>query len=151
MPWERAHVCVRVRTRASVVCPSVETCVGIDACSSRHLRMPRCTHRDTSAAPSTFVCSPDPRVCAYVWNYIYGVDGSAWTGVHRYACICICMDIYNDIYPCRVSIMYLNACMYVGTYGHVAHTGVDACVCPGRCHAHRWVHVCLSPSVQRNI
>jgi hypothetical protein len=37
--------------------------------------------------------------------------------------------------------MYLHVRIYVGMYGHVAHTGVDAYVCPGRCRAHRWVHV----------
>jgi hypothetical protein len=31
--------------------------------------------------------------------------------------------------------------MYVGVYRHVVHTGGDAYACPGRCHAHRWVHV----------
>jgi hypothetical protein len=41
--------------------------------------------------------------------------------------------------------------MYVGMYGHVAHTGIDECVCPGRRNAHRWMHVCLAPSVQLTI
>ena len=35
--------------------------------------------------------------------------------------------------------------------GHVVHTGIDMCVYWDRCHAHRRVHVCLSPSVQLNI
>jgi hypothetical protein len=37
--------------------------------------------------------------------------------------------------------MYLHVRMDAGVYGHVALTGVDAYACPGRCHAHRWVHV----------
>ncbi len=47
--------------------------------------------------------------------------------------------------------MYLYACMYVGMYGHIAHTGIDECVYKDRCHAYRWVHVYLAPSVQLNI
>ncbi len=47
--------------------------------------------------------------------------------------------------------MYLHVGMYVGVYGHVAHTGVDACVYWDRFRAYRWVHVYLSPSDQLNI
>ncbi len=47
--------------------------------------------------------------------------------------------------------MYLYACMYVGMYGHVVHTGIAMCVYLGRCHVYRWMHVYLSPSVQLNI
>jgi hypothetical protein len=47
--------------------------------------------------------------------------------------------------------MYLyvrtTACMC----GHVVHTGIDMCVYSDRCHAHRCVHVYLSPSIQLNI
>jgi hypothetical protein len=38
--------------------------------------------------------------------------------------------------------------MYVGMCGRVVHTGIDMCVYSDRCHAHRWVHVHLSPSVR---
>ena len=41
--------------------------------------------------------------------------------------------------------------MYVCLCGRIVHTGIDVRVSPDRCHAFRWVHVYLSPSVHVNL
>ena len=91
---------------------------------------------------------PYPRACAYGWIYMHAcIDGSASTGVHRYACIYVYIERY--LHPYYASIMYLYACIM---YGRIAAlcTQVPMSVCT-QTDRYRWVHVCLAPSVQLNM
>ena len=105
------------------------------ACASRRVRMPRCTRTCACAAPSALVCSPYPRACAYGWIHMHAcIDGSASTGVHRYACICVCVE--RCLYHYYTSIMHLYACLM---YGRIAAlcTQVSMSVCT-QTDRYRW-------------
>ncbi len=145
-PYERAsrfHGSVRMCAcaRAGVVCPSVQMCVCIDACSSRHVRMPRCAHAHahrrlhlrSSVAHTLVHARMDGYACVFRW---LGIDGRAPVlPGYVYVYIYIYSDVYIPIiYLCCT---YMHACMHVGMYGHVAHTGIDECVYWDRCHCYR--------------
>ena len=87
------HVCM-----CMCECMHMHMCVRVDsmqACASRHVRLclEACTdalmRTHTRIRGSICVClQPYPRACAYGWMYMRAcIDGSASTGVHRYACI----------------------------------------------------------------
>ena len=145
------NVCVCVCARAGVVWPSVQMCVCIDARASRRVRMPRCAHAHahTRIGGSIWVwLQPYPRACAYGWIYMHAcIDGSAWTGVHRCACICVYIERY--LYHYYTSMMYLYACIMYGPIAALC-TQVSMSVCT-QTDRYRWVHVYLAPSVQPNI
>jgi hypothetical protein len=136
-----------VSARAGVVWPSVQMCVCIDACTDALIR----TRTRASAAPCAFVCSPSPRVCARGWicmrvsmaRYRRACIGITWICIYMYIAMSISLLYIYDVHIC------MHACTWACT--DTSRTGIDMCVYPGRCHAHRWVHVCLSPSVQLNI
>ncbi len=64
---------------------------------------------ETRMAPSAFVCS---HLLVYAPKYgytlYYVIDGSVWTGVHRYAHVYAYMYLYCYIY---VYIMYIHLCL----------------------------------------
>ena len=147
-PCLRERVRVRVRAGVCVLCPSVQrasvsTLVhrGVYGCPDAH------TH--TRIGGSIWVwLQPYPRACAYGWMYMHAcIDGSASTGVHRYACICVYIERY--LYHYYTSIMHLYACTMYGPIAALC-TQVSMSVCT-QTDRYRWVHVCLPPSVQPNI
>ncbi len=103
---------VRARECRMVFCTNVRRYrrLCIKACTDAQMR----TRTRASAAPSAFVCLPYPRACAYVWMYVHAcMDGSAWTGVNRYACTCIYITISISL---LYIYMYSHVCMYVGMW-----------------------------------
>jgi hypothetical protein len=148
-PCLRERVRVRVRARGGCVMPTCTTCVCIDARASRRVRMPRCAHTHTHIGGSMCVWrQPYPRACAYGWMYMHAcIDGSASTGVHRYACICVYVERY--LYHYYTSIMHLHACIMYGPIAALC-TQVSMSVCT-QTDRYRWVHVYLAPSVQPNM
>jgi hypothetical protein len=113
------RMCACARAHASVVWPSVQMCVCIDACASRHVRMPRCARTRASAAPSAFVCN-HTLVYARTYGYtcVYG-----WLGMDRRASVYlfVCVYMFSDIYlpiiylSCTHMYAYTNVCGFVRT------------------------------------
>jgi hypothetical protein len=142
------NVCVCVCARGGVVCPSVQrasvsTLVhrGVYGCPDAH------THTRIGGSICVWL-QPYPRACAYGWMYMHAcIDGSASTGVHRYACICVYIERYP--YHYYTSIMHLYACIMYGPIAALC-TQVPMSVCT-QTDRYRWVHVYLAPSVQLNI
>jgi hypothetical protein len=91
------RMCACAGARASVVCPSVETCVGIDACSSRHVRMPRCTHKSLHRriGSSIYVCLQPRSSCMRVRMELY--IRCRRLGMDRRASVCMYMYMYRYI------------------------------------------------------
>ncbi len=148
-PCLRERVRVRVRARGDVM-PICATCVCIDARASRRVRMPRCAHAHAHAHRRLHVrLAAAISSCMRVWkDYMHAcIDGSASTGVHRYACICVYIERY--LYPYNTSIMYLYACIMYGPIAALC-TQVSMSVCT-QTDRYRWVPVYLAPSVQPNI
>jgi hypothetical protein len=116
--------------RVCVACPPVQTCGCIDACASTHVQMPRCApphahrrlHLRSSAAHTLVHARTDIYVCAYRW---LGMDRCASVYMYIYIYITICISLLHIYY---VLICFMHIRMYVGTYGHIAHKGVDECV-----------------------
>jgi hypothetical protein len=139
--------CVHVRARGCGT-PICTLCVCIDACASRHVRLPGCAHAHTHrrlrlrlsvAISSCMHVRMDIHACVYRW---LGMDRCASVFIGLYLCI------YNDIY---IRMIYL-CCTHTYARTHACvHTGIDMCVYPDRCHAYRWVHVYQSPSVPLNM
>ncbi len=141
-------VCVCVCARGGALCPSVQRA---SASTRVHRGVYGCLDAHTHTRIGGSMCvrlQPYPRACAYGWMYMHAcIDGSASTGVHR--CACICVYIERCLYHYFTSIMYLYACIMVGRIAALC-TQVPMRVC-AQTDRYRWVHVCLAPSVQPNI
>jgi hypothetical protein len=142
------NVCVCVCARGGVVCPFVQRA---SASTLVHRGVYGCpdAHAHTHIGGSMCVClQPYPRACAYGWMYMRAcIDGSASTGVHRYACICVYIERY--LYHYYASMMHVYACiMYGRSAALCTQVSMSVCTQPDR---YRWVHVYLAPSDQRNI
>ena len=87
------NVCVCVCARAGVVWPSVYKCASVSTLVHRGVYGCPDAHTHTRIRGPIWVwLQPYPRACAYGWMYMHAcIDGSASTGVHRYACICVYM------------------------------------------------------------
>ena len=120
----RMCACMCMRARRGGGMPICTKCVCIDAWASRHVRMPRCAHTQTSAAPPAFICSPSPRACAY--GYIF-ICVYRELGMDRCASVCIHMYIYSDIYMFSIFCTYTYACTWVCT--GLLRTQASVCVC----------------------
>ena len=157
IPCKRVRVCARVcaclrerrerrrnlRSRPLAMCPYVHTYVGMSE--------PICTCKRAyieymSARMCVCVCACERASGAALYMHAC-IDGSALTGVHRYACICVYIERY--LYHYYTSIIYSYACIM---YGPIAALCTQVPMSVGtQTDRHRRVHVCLAPSVQPNI
>ena len=134
------NVCVCVSARGGVLCPSVQR-ASVYGCPGAH------THTRIGGSICVWL-QPSPRACAYGWMYMRAcIDGSASTGVHLYACICVYIERY--LYHYYASITYSYACIMYGPMAALC-TQVSMSECT-QTDRYRWVHVCLAPSVQPNM
>ncbi len=129
------NVCVRVRARAGVVCPSVRVRL------YRRLCLEECTdalvRTRTSAAPSAFVCSHTlvhARTCGCT-----NTCGCRWLGIDGRASVYLYnVYIHDDVY---IPIIYL-LCTYM-------HACMHACVSVWTRCAHRHRYVCVLRQIPR--
>jgi hypothetical protein len=145
------HVCM-----CMCECMHVHVCVRVDsmqACASRRVRVPRCAHARAHrrlhlrlAAAHTLAHA---RTCGYKRTCVV-----RWLGIDGRASVYLCnVYIHDEVYIpiIHLSCTYTYACMWVCTDTLRTQVSMRTYACPGRCHAHRWVHVYLSPSIHLNI
>ncbi len=128
----------RTRARGGVVCPSVQRA---SVSTLVHRGVYGCPDAHTPTRIGGSMCvwlQPYPRACAYGWMHSRAwIDGSASTGVHRYACICVYIERY--LYPYCISILYACACIMYGPIAALC-TQVSMRVCT-QTDRYRWVLV----------
>ena len=146
-------MCACACARAGGGMPICTMCVCIDACASRHVRMPRCahTHIGGSACVRLQPISSCMRVRIYIYIYICVYR---WLGVDRCASvyICIYISIYSDICIPIIYLLCTHMCACTHVRAHVrarcARRHRYVCVPRQMPRAYRWIR---SPSIHLNI
>jgi hypothetical protein len=123
-------VCVCACVRARVWYAHLYKCASVSTLVHRVVYGCLDAHAHTHIGGSICVCLQPMSSCMRVRICLFAcIDGSVWTGLHRYAFICIyiyiCIFIYIAISISQLYICYVLLCMHVRIYvdmcGHVAH------------------------------